>query len=69
LAFYTDVLGFQQIRRPNFDRHGAWLTMGNLELHLIKGAPAVHDGEDLIVSHIALETNHPQKVLEHIISS
>ena len=39
LAFYTEIIGFQQIQRPNFDRHGAWLTMGNLELHLIKGCP------------------------------
>lgn len=68
LAFYTDVIGFQQIRRPNFDRHGAWLTMGNLELHLIKGRPVVHDGEDLIVSHVALETEHPDVVLEKLIS-
>uniref|UniRef100_A0A7M5XG79 Glyoxalase/fosfomycin resistance/dioxygenase domain-containing protein n=1 Tax=Clytia hemisphaerica TaxID=252671 RepID=A0A7M5XG79_9CNID len=32
LGFYTDILGLQQIKRPNFDRHGAWLTMGNIEL-------------------------------------
>lgn len=55
-AFYSDVLGFQQIRRPNFDRHGAWFTMGNLELHLIKGTPLVHTGDDLIVGHISIET-------------
>ena len=35
-------------------RHGAWLTMGNVDLHLIKGRPAVHNDDDLIVSHIAL---------------
>lgn len=57
-AFYTNVMGFQQIRRPNFDRHGAWFTMGNIELHLIKGVPAVHSGEDLIVGHISFETPH-----------
>jgi len=28
----------------------------------------VHDGENLIVSHIALDTEHPQKVLEQIIA-
>jgi hypothetical protein len=41
----ADILGLQQIRRPNFDRHGAWLTMGNVELHLIKGVPTVYEGE------------------------
>ena len=35
-------------------RHGAWLTFGNVDLHLIKGKPAVHADDDLIVSHIAI---------------
>eukprot|EP00438_Fugacium_kawagutii_P009595 Skav222513 [mRNA] locus=scaffold2265:212421:213806:+ [translate_table: standard] len=67
LAFYTEIMGFQQIQRPNFDRHGAWLTMGNLELHLIKGVPNAPTGRDLIVSHIALETDYPEKVLEKLL--
>eukprot|EP00438_Fugacium_kawagutii_P026930 Skav203298 [mRNA] locus=scaffold2189:91108:92517:+ [translate_table: standard] len=67
LAFYTEIMGFQQIQRPNFDRHGAWLTMGNLELHLIKGVPNAPTGQDLIVSHIALETDYPEKVLEKLL--
>lgn len=54
--FYSDIMGFQQLRRPNFDKHGAWFTMGNVELHLIKGKPLVHSGDDLIVSHISIET-------------
>ena len=35
-------------------RHGAWLTFGNIDLHLIKGRPCVHPDDDLIVSHIAI---------------
>ena len=66
LAFYTDILGLQQIRRPNFDRHGAWLTMGNLELHLIKGVPTVHEGDDLIVGHISFESENMASVLERL---
>jgi len=62
--FYSDVLGFQQIRRPDFDRHGAWFTMGNLELHLIKGVPIVHSGKDLIVGHISIETYEIDRVPE-----
>jgi catechol 2,3-dioxygenase-like lactoylglutathione lyase family enzyme len=31
-------------------RHGAWLTMGNVDLHLIKGRPAVHADDDLVSS-------------------
>lgn len=29
IHFYSDVVGLQQIHRPNFDNHGAWFTMGN----------------------------------------
>ena len=39
-------------------RHGAWLTFGNVDLHLIKGRPAVHDDDDLIVSHIAITVSN-----------
>jgi len=41
--FCAYVLGLQQVKRPNFDRHGAWFTGGNLELHLILGNPLVPD--------------------------
>jgi len=53
-AFYGGTLGMQQIMRPDFDRHGAWFTLGNVDLHLIKGRPCVHPDDDLIVGHIAL---------------
>eukprot|EP00438_Fugacium_kawagutii_P016446 Skav207236 [mRNA] locus=scaffold523:118248:119195:+ [translate_table: standard] len=67
LAFYTEIIGFQQILRPNLDHYGAWLTLGNLELHLIEGVPKVPTARDLIVSHIALETDYPHKVLEKLV--
>jgi len=63
LRFYKDVLGLQQIKRPNFDRHGAWLTAGNIEVHLIKGEPAVHKGDNLVVGHLSLETDDVDEVL------
>jgi len=69
LQFYTQVLSFRQVGRPNFDRHGAWLSMGNLELHLIKGIPDVCRGkhpDDLIVSHIALEIHDASAVLARL---
>ncbi|CAF1045384.1 unnamed protein product [Adineta steineri] len=67
LHFYVDILGLQQIRRPNFDRHGAWLTMGNLELHLIKGIPVPPPEDNLIVGHIALETTDVKLTLQKLI--
>ncbi|UJR29376.1 hypothetical protein I4U23_010588 [Adineta vaga] len=63
LSFYVDILGLQQIRRPSFDRHGAWLTMGNVELHLIKGIPTLPSVDNLQVSHLALETPNINQVL------
>jgi len=54
LGFYAGTIGMTQVIRPDFDRHGAWLTFGNVDLHLIKGRPAVHADDDLIVSHIAI---------------
>lgn len=66
LGFYVDILGLQQIRRPTFDRHGAWLTMGNIELHLIKGIPAIPPFDNLQTSHIALETPNLDQVVEKL---
>merc|ERR1712106_484975 len=59
-AFYGGTLGMEQIMRPDFDRHGAWLTLGNIDLHLIKGRPAVHPDDDLIVGHIALNVGREE---------
>lgn len=39
IYFYSEILGLQQVKRPNFDRHGAWFTGGNTEYHLILGNP------------------------------
>jgi catechol 2,3-dioxygenase-like lactoylglutathione lyase family enzyme len=66
LQFYVDILGLQQVRRPNFDRHGAWLTMGNVELHLIKGIPAIPPVDNLQVTHIAFETSNINEVLSKL---
>jgi len=66
LDFYRNVLGLPQIARPNFDRHGAWLSLGSLELHLIKGIPHTMPGQhpnDLIVTHLALEVKDAAAVL------
>jgi len=67
VEFYTKVLGLPQIMRPNFDRHGAWFTFGNVELHLIKGQPIVHDGTNLIVGHISVESNDIERVYQKLV--
>ena len=60
LRFYTDILGLQQIERPDLGFPGAWLKLGEQQLHLLElpntdpttGRPA-HGGRD---RHVALST-------------
>src|SRR5579862_9436094 len=33
--FYCDLLGFEELPRPDFGIEGAWLRVGDLQLHLI----------------------------------
>jgi len=66
LSFYSEIVGMKQVMRPDFDRHGAWLTMGNLDLHLIKGRPAVHLDDDLIVSHIAITVSNMEELRKRL---
>lgn len=40
--------------------------MGNCELHLIKGKPVVHEGDDLVVGHISLDAVNIGGVLEKL---
>lgn len=35
--FYVNVLGFKQIPRPDVPSPGAWLSLGNAQVHLIHG--------------------------------
>uniref|UniRef100_A0A7S1M9T4 VOC domain-containing protein n=1 Tax=Neobodo designis TaxID=312471 RepID=A0A7S1M9T4_NEODS len=43
LAFYRDVLGFEQIRRPPFTCRGYWLVLGDsLQLHIAEAAASRH---------------------------
>lgn len=58
LAFYRDVLGLQQIDRPDLGFPGAWLQLGAQQIHLLElenpdpttGRPE-HGGRD---RHVAL---------------
>ena len=58
LVFYCEVLGLQQVDRPDLGFPGAWLQLGAQQLHLLEldnpdpitGRP-VHGGRD---RHVAL---------------
>ena len=38
--FYGTLLGFPELKRPNFDFPGAWYEIGNSQLHLIENKQA-----------------------------
>ncbi len=58
LTFYRDVLGLQQVDRPDLGFPGAWFQLGDQQIHLLElenpdpttGRP-VHGGRD---RHVAL---------------
>ena len=58
LGFYRDILGLEQVERPDLGFPGAWLQLGIQQIHLLEldnpdpkeGRP-VHGGRD---RHIAL---------------
>lgn len=68
LKFYRDVLGMQPTERPNLPFPGAWLQIGEQQIHLLEldnpdpttGRPA-HGGRD---RHVALHCNAVDAVKE-----
>lgn len=61
VKFYTEVLGMEQVERPEFPFPGAWLQMGETMFHIYGGGPAkTHNGNYKYsqkaspVDHIAL---------------
>ena len=39
VKFYRDVLGMEQVERPEFPFPGAWLQMGETMFHIYGGGP------------------------------
>jgi glyoxylase I family protein len=66
LKFYADVLGLELIERPDLGFPGAWLKLGEQQIHLLElpnsdpstGRPA-HGGRD---RHVALSTTNVDAV-------
>ena len=58
IDFYRDVLGFREIKRPNFDFPGAWLYGYGVQIHLIIDDDANAAGGRLSkrADHVAFHT-------------
>jgi catechol 2,3-dioxygenase-like lactoylglutathione lyase family enzyme len=59
IVFYRDVLGLQLIDRPPFKVAGAWLAVGDSQIHLIENPNGTYraagiDGDDV---HFALRVD------------
>jgi glyoxylase I family protein len=58
-AFWTRVMGFREVVRPNFNFRGAWITGHGLIIHLLEN-PKAGDPSDEIQTrenHLALHTS------------
>ena len=70
LKFYSEVLGLQQVQRPDLGFPGAWFQLGGQQIHLLElenpdpitGRP-VHGGRDRHVALNALELAPVQEAL------
>jgi catechol 2,3-dioxygenase-like lactoylglutathione lyase family enzyme len=45
IAFYRDVLGFEEIQRPGFNFRGAWLFNYGVQIHIIENPSSAPDPE------------------------
>ena len=54
--FYVNVLGFKEIARPDVPSPGAWLSLGDAQVHLINGPLARYEAEPAMATrpHIAV---------------
>lgn len=50
IAFYRDVLGFQELQRPGFNFRGAWLFNYGIQIHIIENASSAPDPQRAIDS-------------------
>jgi glyoxylase I family protein len=54
--FYVNVLGLKELPRPEVPNPGAWLAVGDTQVHLIHGQPRLDGGEPGMATppHIAI---------------
>lgn len=67
--FYSNVLGLEEIPRPNFPFDGAWYRVGNQEVHLIVSRdPTFRSGKGVTLEdgHFALRAKSFREALAHL---
>jgi catechol 2,3-dioxygenase-like lactoylglutathione lyase family enzyme len=63
-AFWTRVMGFREVLRPNFNFRGAWLLGHGLIIHLLENPKAGDPSGEIQTreNHLALHTNDLPRV-------
>ena len=68
-AFYRDILGLHEIKRPAFKSTGRWMASGTLEIHLtinpqghLRPAPEIDTGD----IHFAARVADFQAAMKHL---
>ncbi|WP_062105511.1 VOC family protein [Bacillus niameyensis] len=68
--FYGNVLGLDELERPNFDFPGAWYQVGEQQLHLIQYSKSqtlrTHNTIDTKEAHIAIRVRDYEATLNHL---
>lgn len=70
IAFYREMFGLEQIQRPPFTVPGAWLGVGDRQLHLILYDPGTYRGGpiDTADGHFAFRTDDFEGVVARLLS-
>jgi len=67
--FYTDVLGFRPIQRPNFNFRGAWLLGYGVQIHIIENPACAGERNDRIdtrADHLAFAVEDHEPVRQRL---
>jgi catechol 2,3-dioxygenase-like lactoylglutathione lyase family enzyme len=69
-AFYRDVMGFRDLRRPPFSFRGAWLFGFGFQIHIIENAAAAEATAriDTRANHTAFRVTNLDEVRERLVA-
>lgn len=69
IVFYREMFGLEPIERPPFTVPGAWLAVGDRQLHLILHQPGTYRSGpiDTADSHFAFRTNDFEGVVARLL--
>ena len=73
LHFYRDILGFEDLPRPEMGIGGAWLGAGAAQVHLIVRPEGMELGQNVgrnvpLANHTAFAIDDYEKVRDHLAS-